>query len=188
MTCADACARCQLALALFLAAVHSVSSPDGLPTYAALLEHPRTLWRCAKAFVLAWLAECAVAAAKHLQHARACAVPVRERRRFLALLCADARAFAAGSDAPFLTQRLGYLPLPQAAVLVRVVVERVVQTSQRPWTAAAVSYAVALALYSLLHHIVLFVASLFRQAYVCAPTFLFFLLCSARSCFGTHAR
>ena len=167
LTCADACERCQLALVLLVVAVHNVSSPDGLPAPGALLEHPRTLWLSARAFGVVWATECTIDWTKHLFVAKFNALPVRARRHLVALFCADVRAFRRGSRAPFLTQRLGFVPLPLCAVVVRVVLARAVQPSTRPAAVAAACYALALALYLLLRRLVFALASLSRQLYVC---------------------
>lgn len=167
LTCADACERCQLALVLLVVAVHNVSSPDGMPAPGALLEHPRTLWLSARAFGVVWATECTIDWTKHLFVAKFNALPVRARRHLVALFAADARAFCRGSRAPFLTQRLGFVPLPLCAVVVRVVLARAVLPSTRPAAAAAAWYAAALGLYLLLRRVVLTIASLSRQLYVC---------------------
>ena len=169
LTCADACERCQLALVLLVVAVHNVSSPDGLPAPGALLEHPHTLWLSARAFAVVWATECSIDWTKHLFVAKFNALPVRARRHLVALFCADARAFSRGSRAPFLTQRLGFVPLPLCAVCVRVVLARAVLPSTRPVAVAAAWYAAALVLYLLLRSLVLSIASLSRQRYVCYP-------------------
>lgn len=171
LTCADACERCQLALVLLVVAVHNVSSPDGLPAPGALLEHPHTLWLSARAFAVVWATECSIDWTKHLFVAKFNALPVRARRHLVALFCADARAFSRGSRAPFLTQRLGFVPLPLCAVCVRVVLARAVLPSTRPVAVAAAWYAAALVLYLLLRSLVLSIASLSRQRYVCYPPF-----------------
>lgn len=168
LTCADACERCQLALILLVVAVHNVSSPDGMPAPAALLEHPRTLWLSARAFGVVWATECTIDWTKHLFVAKFNALPVRARRHLVALFGADVRAFCRGSRAPFLTQRLGFLPLPLCAVVVRVVLARAVLPSTRPFAAAAAWYAAALFLYLLLRRVVRAIAALSLQDLVCS--------------------
>ena len=182
VTCADACERCQLMLILFVVTVHNISTTDGLPSITALLEHPQTLWLCATAFFIVWATECAIDWTKHTFVSKFNCIPVSSHKQFLALFCADVNSFDHGSEAPFLTQRLGYLPLSISAVVVRVIFARVIQPSPHPFSSAAFWYTSSFVLFLLLGGIMRFIASSLQQAYVCIhlpflPSFCCFDIC-----------
>ena len=164
MAAADACERCQLGLILFVVTVHNISTTEGLPSLSALLGHPQTLWLCAKAFIIVWVTEIVIDLTKHTFVSKFNGIPSATHKQVFALFCADVCSFDRGSEAPFMTQRLGYLPLSMSAVVVNVIVARVVQPSARPFITAAIWYSSSFVLFLLLRGLMMLIAYSYDQA------------------------